>query len=75
MDKISWLVVLAMTNPTISNIIAVVRQAGQEGCTAEYLARFFHSVVQPIRAALDLQVQAGGMSVDGKVYRIKEVKP
>ncbi|MDP2848957.1 MAG: hypothetical protein Q8O35_12330 [Humidesulfovibrio sp.] len=69
-----------MTHPTVRNIVAVVRQASPEGCTARYVARICGETIQAVTKALDLQVQAGLMSTEeyfegeryiGTVYRMR----
>lgn len=70
-----------MIIPTIASIVAVVRQAGQDGITAEEVACGVEISVEAAKAALDLQVQAGLMSSEelwngeryvGTVYRMRE---
>lgn len=72
-----------MTAPTIRHIVAVVRHAGQAGCTAEYVAKISGATLQAAQKALDLQVQAGVMSSEerwqgerfvGCVYKMRESK-
>lgn len=46
-------------HPTVRHIVAVVRQASPEGCTARYVARICGESIQAVTKALDLQVQAG----------------
>lgn len=47
-------------NPTVRNIVAVVRESSPEGCTAKYLLRICRAdSIQAIEKALELQVDAG----------------
>lgn len=72
-----------MPNPSITSIVATVRQAGAQGCTAAYVARATGESVQAVKAALALQIEAGLMSSEelfngevyvGCVYRAREGK-
>lgn len=47
------------SHPTVRNIVAVVRQASPEGCTARYVARICGESVQAVTKALALQIDAG----------------
>lgn len=68
-------------NPTVRHIVAVVRQAGPAGCTAQYVARITGGTLQAVQKALALQIEAGLMSSEelfdgerfiGTVYRVRE---
>lgn len=49
-----------MPNPTVRNIVAVVRESSPEGCTAKYLLRICRAdSMQAIEKALELQIDAG----------------
>lgn len=72
------------SHPTITNIVAAVREVSPEGCTARYVARITGESLQAIQKALDLQVQAKVLSSEeyyegerfvGTVYRMREVLP
>ena len=75
------MVVLKTIVPTVSQIVAVVRQASPEGCTAQYVARITGESVQAVQKALALQIEAKLMSSEeyfdgeryvGCVYRMRE---
>lgn len=57
----------------ITAIVAVVRRAGPQGCTAEAVCGETNLGFEAVRAGLGLQVQAGIMSLvedwEGECYR------
>lgn len=68
-------------HPTITNIVAVVREAGPGGITAEEVSGATGLGFDAVRAALILQVPAGFMTSEevwdgerfvGTVYRMRE---
>ena len=60
------------SQPTVRHIVAVVRLASPEGCTAAYVARITGASIQAVEKALALQIEAGLVSSeerwDGEVY-------
>ena len=46
-----------MSAPTIRHIVGVVRLAGPDGCTAEYVAKVSGASLQAVQKALALQIQ------------------
>lgn len=70
--------------PDLRRIVALVKQAGQDGCTVAYLARVTGGTEQAITKALALQIVAGIMrsneAYEGErflytVYRMREGLP
>lgn len=70
-----------MPDPTITEIVALVRRAGPGGIMAAEVAGCAEVSMEAAKAALNLQVQAGLMSSEeiwhgeryvGTVYRMRE---
>lgn len=70
--------------PDIKRIMPLVRQAGAKGCTVADLVRWTDGTELAIRAALQLQIQAGyvvteeiwiGERYQHKRYRLREGLP
>jgi hypothetical protein len=70
--------------PEIKRIMALVRQSGTKGCTVGDLVRWTGGTELAIRAALQLQIQAGYLETEEvwigeryqyKLYRLREGLP
>jgi hypothetical protein len=61
-----------MLDPQLIVIVGNVRRAGAQGCTVEWLYRRLNMSRLAIEKALALQIQAGLMTEENGVYRMRE---